>query len=121
MRQITIAAEYGKRFSEHQIYRHGAIIERSKGSRTRYYGANRIKTTPGSPKPYKTICAEFDAVLRASRESVSDFSKCNLYVARYRRDGKLGYSKPCRWCQNMISKLEFKAVFFSTENGHENL
>ena len=115
-KQLIAAAEYGQRFSQHDTYRHGAIIERATGSKTRYYGSNSIKTTPGSPKPEwkgKTICAEFDAVLRASRESVTDFTKYNLYVARYGKDGLLRNSKPCVWCDGLIRRLEFKGVYHS--------
>ena|SRR3990167_9795529 len=107
------AANYGRSMSEHRVYRHGCIITPKKGSRMRYYGTNRLKTTPGSPKPFKTICAEFDAVLNASRHGVEDFSKYVIYVARYGRDGTIRNSKPCQWCSDMIKKLKFKKAVWS--------
>ena len=109
------AAQYGRDCSGHPDYKHGAII-RIKNEY--YYGANRLKTNSKSPKPFKGVCAEFDAVLKVCNRllpySHKPFKKATLYVARYNKSGNLANSKPCKWCQEMIDKLGIKRVVYST-------
>ena len=116
LKHIQEAANYGK-LSNHPDYKHGAILIIKN---TPYYAYNRFRTHPKSPKPYKTMCAEFGAVI-ASRADLKAFRKAKLYVARLKKNGTLGMSKPCIWCQEMITKLGIKRVFYSTDKGYESL
>lgn len=83
------------------------------GSRVLAWGLNNpYKTHPKSTNPYKTIHAELDAILRASRFG-HDLSDVSLYIHRVRRDGKDGLSKPCKWCERLISHAGIKEVSWS--------
>lgn len=64
------------------------------------------KTHPKAWTKYKTIHAEFDALMDLRRSLTwgkYDLSKYSLYVHRVRRDGKDGLSKPCECCQQMLA------------------
>lgn len=106
---IERAIKYAS-YSVHPKSRHGAIIDCNGFI---YGGFNKSKTHPQSEKPWKTICAELDAVLVASRGGVGpdDFGRASLYIARVGKDGKVRPSPPCKWCKQMISKLGIRKVY----------
>ena len=73
-----------------------------------------IKTHAKSNHPYKSIHAEFDAVLSARG---ADVSGCTAYVCRVLKNGELAMAKPCVHCEAMLRKLGIKEVWYSTDEG----
>lgn len=81
-------------------------------------GYNRgQKTHPRSPHPYKSIHAEFDAVLGAvAMQGLQfgwDLRGYKIYVHRLKRDGSDGLAKPCVWCQKMLDQVGIKEISYS--------
>ncbi len=74
------------------------------------------KTHVKAKTPYRTIHAEFDALMDL-RRSISwgehDLSKYSLYVHRVRRDGKDGLAKPCDYCSQMLDWAGIKDIYWS--------
>lgn len=114
---ILECADIGMVRSTHHTYKHGCAI--LYGNRWLAQGENKIKTHPKSPKPFKFICAEFDAVIDGARNNINSFNGLHLYVARYNKKGELANSKPCKWCEEMILKLGIGMVAYSVEGGYE--
>lgn len=101
---------YGQIHANHPTHKIGAALIWHNNA---IYGANSVQTHPKSPKPYKTRCAEFSAVLRGYRLMGDDIAKATLIVARKTRGGRLALAKPCRWCEVMITKIGIKKVKWS--------
>lgn len=58
--------------------------------------------------------AEIDAIKRAINLYDEDFmQRCDLYVLRVGRNGKIANSKPCMGCQKAIDHYKFKRVFWT--------
>lgn len=75
---------------------------------------NHLKTHPKSPHPYKTIHAEFAAIIDALGNNWPDsVSNSSLYVVRVKADGSLGYAKPCKYCQFMLAQVGIKKSYWS--------
>jgi len=89
----------------------GAVI--AKGSRVISVGSNSYKTHPRSTSPYKTIHAEFSAILRADKE----LRGATLYVVRLLATGDLGLAKPCPDCRRFIEQMNLKKIIYSTGDG----
>lgn len=97
--------------SDHEVHKHGAVLVRKNS--VIGIGFNQHKTHSKSTHPFKTIHAEFSAILNSQQES---FEGCELYVVRKRRkDGTLANSKPCISCARMLSSLGIKKVYYSTD------
>lgn len=95
-------------------FRIGAVIY--KKSHPLGSGHNeRLKTHTRSPHPFKSIHAEFAAVMnsveRNGRWELSNY--CSIYVHRLKLDGSSGLSKPCQWCDKMLAQLGIKDVHWS--------
>ena len=75
------------------------------------------KTHPKANTPYKTIHAEFAAILDAERSyGLSGRKGLSIYVHRVRRDGKDGMSKPCRYCSVALSWAGVENVYWSVND-----
>lgn len=98
--------------SDHPDHKHGAVLV--KKNNITGLGFNQIKTHTKSPNEFRMIHAEFSAILNSGLE---DFSNCELYVVRKRKNGELANSKPCASCYSMIQKLGVEICYFSTDNG----
>lgn len=96
--------------SDHEIHKHGAVLVRKNS--VIGIGFNQHKTHSKSTHPFKTIHAEFSAILNSQQES---FEGCELYVVRKRRNGELANSKPCISCARMLESLGIKKVYYSTD------
>ena len=119
LRTIHWAAEYGRQYSKHKYYKHGAAIV---NKNEHVWGVNKPeKTHPRSRKPYKNICAEFDAIFSANTKGYAWFRGATLYVARYGRDDRLRNSRPCDWCGKLVSKMGIRKVYYSVLDGYETL
>lgn len=75
---------------------------------------NAVKTHPRSPHPFKTIHAEFAAILSALVRIDSEilYNK-SVYVHRLRADYSPGLAKPCVWCFKMFSQLGIRDIHWS--------
>jgi deoxycytidylate deaminase len=100
------------RLSDHPQHKHGAAIV--KGNKIISLGFNKNKTNPNSNHIYKTHHAELDVILKSRREDLSD---CVLYIYRETKNGELGNSYPCQYCQELLKKVNIKSVCYSTPEG----
>ena len=82
-------------------------------------GINSNKTHPETEKcDYNhevTLHSELDAILKLNK-----ISKSNHYTfvnVRLKKDKTVANSKPCKGCQNLLSRINYKNFFYSTENG----
>lgn len=112
--KIVKTAKTWASYSGHR-FRVGAVVYRS--SNVFYVGYNKAdKTHPRSPHPFRSIHAEFDAVLQAVRflnpwnDSLKGFK---VYVHRLKKDGSDGLAKPCEWCQKMLAQVGIKEISYS--------
>lgn len=80
------------------------------------FGFNTIKTHSKSQHPFKSIHAEFSAILNSQLE---DFKGCSIYIYRETLNGKIAPSFPCKWCQDMLRSLGIKEVYFTDYNGYQ--
>lgn len=109
------ATELAKRIAKNSVHRDhqvGAVITYK--NRVLSVGFNKVKTHPKSHSPWKTRHAEFDAVLALGN---IDYSKCTIYVYRELKNGTMGNSKPCVWCQSMLSSIGLNKIVYSHESG----
>lgn len=104
--------------SANSTYRHklGAVIV--KKGRVLSVGYNKPhKTHPKSNTRFKTIHAEFDAILGCNPE---DLKGATLYVVRKAKSGP-NMAKPCDCCMELIEMVGIKRVVYSTHDGYEEL
>jgi deoxycytidylate deaminase len=82
-------------------------------------GTNKAKTHPKSNcSPYESegwnqLHAEVDAIIKYGR---IDCTGHTIVVIRVRPSGKLGMSKPCVGCMHLLKQLNFKKIFYSTND-----
>lgn len=86
-------------------------------------GTNKPKTHPLLKKyPYREesnhIHAELDAILKLGKR---DCSKYTIVVIRLGRSSHPRYSKPCPGCMHILKQLNFKSIWYSTDDGFENI
>ncbi len=62
--------------------------------------------------------AELDAIIKARPFLKGD---ATIYVYRELRNGEIGMSKPCPACMKALSDHNISRIFFTTENGFEQL
>lgn len=100
--------------SEHR-FRLGAVVFNKKHILGSGYN-DHIRTHPKSPHPYKTIHAEFAAVIDSlSNNWPSRVSGSSLYVVRLKADNSLGMAKPCKYCQFMLSQVGIRKIYWSVD------
>lgn len=101
------------RNSTHYQHKLGAVIV--KGNKIVGVGFNKLKTNSKSNHLYHSHHAELDAILNAN---TSDLTKMSIYVYRETKDGSLGSSKPCRFCEKLIASYGIKEVFYTDKAGY---
>jgi deoxycytidylate deaminase len=104
--------ELSRKLAEKSMFRFrlGCVI--AKGNNILGVGFNDgVKTNPKSSHPFKSVHAEFDAVLSARGKSLAGST---VYVSRILKDGSLAMSRPCEHCEGMLRKLGIKRVVYST-------
>lgn len=99
--------------SEHLQHKLGALIVRK--NRVVSFGWNKCRTHTKSNSRHSAIHAELDAILRAKDV---DLSKCDIYLYRQTKMGKLGNSRPCQFCQALLKKVQIKNAHYTTETGY---
>ena len=79
------------------------------------------KTHSKSNQEYKSIHAEFHAILKAlSKEP--DLRKASMYVYRtIRSDNGRGLAKPCKQCLDLINENGIKHIYFSAPDGFHGI
>lgn len=108
---IRVAKQEAEENIQAQPYRMSAVIYR--GHKIIGIGNNKpYKTHPKAPTPFKTIHAEFDAILNATWAGFTT-NKASIYVHRVRRDGLDGLAKPCKFCQRMLEWAGIREVYWS--------
>jgi tRNA(Arg) A34 adenosine deaminase TadA len=92
-----------------------------KGNRVISFGHNQRKTHPLQTKFAKNpeaiyLHAEIDAIKNALKEVDSSFlEQCTLYIARTKKNGDEGISKPCKGCNKAIEAFGIRRVVYTTE------
>ena len=71
---------------------------------------------PESSVAKNTIHAEFSAMVKVKDEDL-DFNKIHLFVYRIKKNGAVGYARPCPACMGFAKNLGIKHIYYSTENG----
>jgi pyrimidine deaminase RibD-like protein len=107
-RLLTMAKHISKK-SDHHNYKVGCVI--AKGNRVIGKGFNTLKTHTKSPHPFKSIHAEFMAVLSAEY----DIKGATVYVFREQKSGKWSISRPCKSCWQFLIECGAKRVVYSYE------
>lgn len=111
---VKVAKEAASNSTHH--HKLGAVIV--KKGRVISVGFNKPrKTHPKSNTRFKTIHAEFDAILGCDQE---DLRGATLYVVRSARSGP-NLAKPCSCCMELIKLVGIKKVVYSTGYGFEEL
>ena len=82
-------------------------------------GVNRMKSHPimlssGYRSGQWFVHAEADAIIRSG---MKDFSDYDLYVVRILKSEEFALAKPCDGCNNLVNTLNFKNVYYTTDNG----
>lgn len=102
--------------SKHRYYMLGAVICRRHDILA--VGVNQDCQHPVLEslgyKPWHNIHAEADAVIRAMKKRI-DIRGATIYVARVRRKGDLGTSKPCRSCTSLLVEVGIKQIVYYDE------
>jgi hypothetical protein len=97
-----------------------------KKNRIQKIGINTKKTHPANLKydyysstgtdirTMVNIHSELSAILKYGKEDCSD---CVFVNVRIDRKGNIANSKPCRGCQDLLSKVGFKKMYFTNNKG----
>lgn len=97
--------------SNHRAHPLGSVLVQK--NRVISVGFNTLRTHTKSNNNFKTTHAEFSALFgidfKATRGSI-------LYVVRIKKDGSVGMSRPCTFCQELIQAAGIKGVFYSIDN-----
>lgn len=64
------------------------------------------------------IHAEYDAIRKLKGADLTD---AKMYVFRFRKDGLLGDSKPCRHCRKILKEAKLGRVFYFQNGGMKEL
>lgn len=104
--------------SKNAKYHHrlGAVIV--KKNRVISIGYNKPhKTHPKSNTKFKTIHAEFDAILGCEKD---DLRGATIYVLRDANAG-INLARPCACCMELIKMVGIKKVIYTTLEGVEEI
>lgn len=107
-RFLSIAKKVSKK-SDHHSHKLGCIIV--KGNKILGTGFNVLKTHPHSPHSYKSIHAEYMAVISANYE----VEGATAYIFREQKNGTLAMSRPCESCWKYLTKCGVKKVVYTFE------
>jgi deoxycytidylate deaminase len=82
-------------------------------------GVNRMKSHPimmrsGYRNGQLFVHAETDAIVRSG---LKDFSDYELYVVRILKSDEFALAKPCDGCNELLNTLNFKNVYYTTDDG----
>ena len=103
-RKLALKSTHPKHKMSCIVFKHNTILS---------FGCNAIKTHPRSFDRWKMLHAELDSILNVDAK---DLDGASVLVYRERRSGGPGLAKPCPSCEKMLSQLNIKKVFYTTEN-----
>jgi len=109
--------DLAKKLSYKSEYHHklGAVVV--KKGKVIGIGFNKPnKTHTKATTPFKTIHAEFDAIIGVSKE---DLIGATIYVYRQHADGSPASSKPCASCENLIRLAGISKVCYTGNRTYE--
>lgn len=112
MKYFKLAKTLSKK-SNHPSHHLGAVLV--KKNKIVSVGWNTCKTHPKSPHQFKTIHAEFMAILGVHPKDLQD---AHIYVYRERKNGEPALAKPCETCYNLIQQVGIETVFYSDYNSY---
>ncbi len=112
-RNIYLATKAALTGSYHQ-YRHGSILVKSGNALS--VGVNNCKTHPMSG--IKTMHSEVAALIGVRW---SDLSGSIMFNSRVNKNGKVGASKPCPLCQDIMKAHGVRKVYYTTGSAIEEL
>lgn len=110
---FSLARKLSKK-SDHPQHKLGCILVN--GNKIIGLGFNKIRTHSRSTNPWKTCHAEVASVVNAEEE---DLFGATAYVYRETRNGSLGLSKPCIYCESLLRSVGIKKVYYTIINGYE--
>lgn len=115
---LAVAKYFAEKSQSRQ--RHGAIVVKS--GRVVGTGYNKNKNNPMqvSPEHIKTHCSRH-AEVEAIRDAKFAVEGAVLYVARVNKQGQERNSKPCKYCQAVISASKIKKVIYTESESNVNL
>lgn len=99
------------RHSTHPKFRMGSVLVQK--NHIVSIGSNLLRTHPKSPNKYKSIHAEFDAVIGIPQEKLVGGT---VYVARVTRTGRLATSRPCGDCMTLLREAKIHTVCYIDSN-----
>lgn len=105
-RFLCLAKQASKK-SDHHTHKLGCVI--AKGKKVVGVGFNVMKTHPRSPHNFKSVHAEYMAVLNAG----FDVKGAKAYVFREQKNGEWAMAKPCSTCWNFLMDCGIKEVIYS--------
>lgn len=101
-------ANIAKREAKKSIerYKVGAAI--SYKNKLISFGHNSLKTHPLSKTSYKTIHAEFAALLKADSCKIDTIYICRAKIAK-----EFGIAMPCKICMKMIKEAGIRTIWYT--------
>lgn len=98
-------------FEQHRL---GAVIVKS--GRVLSTGYNELRYTKELQK--MSVHAEEAAILKLLKaKRLSDLVGAEIYVTRFTPAGRVGLSKPCARCQELLRSVGIKRVFYTDNLG----
>lgn len=102
------------KFSDHTQHHLGCVIVR--GNKVVGMGFNQLKTHSRSPHKYKSIHAEFHAIIKSRYE---DLTGCEAYIYRENKSGDLAMARSCSYCMDAFRVAGIRKIFFSSPTGYQ--
>ncbi len=95
------------RKSDHESFRHGAIL---------VSGKTVISTGYNQPKrnhfDFKSTHAEMQTIICAKRKKIN-VKNSDIYVVRVSKSGVVRQSRPCDLCMNILKNNEIRSIYYS--------
>jgi len=102
--------------SNHKSHKLAAIL--LKNGYIQSFGVNQLKTHTKSPSPFKTVHAEFDAIIKSK---LDDFEDCEMYIYRQTKGkGILANAKPCKYCYDMLKSLGISKIHYTIDGSYKS-
>ena len=105
---LNLAKQASKK-SDHHSHLLGCVI--AKGNKILGIGHNMMKTHPKSPHRFRSIHAEFLAVMNCGKDVIG----ATAYVYRQQKNGTPAISRPCKDCWQYLIDCGVKSVVYSCE------
>lgn len=96
-------------------FRVGAVVY-NRSYRMGWGHNEHLKTHTKSPHPFKSIHAEFAALLHTVSCGGTDYLRdrgVSIYVHRLKLDSSSGIARPCEFCQKMLDQAGIRNVYWS--------